>query len=409
MVLSKTKIVNITVKLITKEGGRTLKLKSKQSNSGFTLIELLISISILAIVLLPLLNNFVTAARVNAKSRRMQNETVLAQNLLEEVKALKIVDLAARYNYPADFPEISDEVMELVLKNGLLEPAAEAEKSIIRSTLVDGNLYTLVDKRSEPYYFAKKNISMGGKLYDTLITLDGTAYLDGETRAETAYNSFQMPVFSDLDTVNNLLVLQSYEEESAINELYNNHVSYNQGLERATPPVTPLYYNKDDILSNLQKEIQVSITGSGNYDAKVTFVYTASGIPGAGSSTYTVGSKNLDVSKGSIYIFYFPSAQNKLTIQKDSLISDSFDIYVICQKSSSQTGGELTIKDNIIPYGINLYSNSSQIKSLDGGNDLVKKGQAKNRIYRVQVQLFTAGTNFSSSSLCAEFTSTKGE
>lgn len=386
-----------------------MRLKSKHINAGFTLIELLISISILAIVLLPLLNNFVTAARVNAKSKRMQNETVLAQNLLEEVKALKVEDYAARFNYPGDFPELSHEVMELVIKNGLFEPAFDAEKSVIRSTSVDGNLYTLIDKRSQPYYFAKKNIPMGGKRYDALITLDGTAYLEGETTAATAYNSFQMPVFSDLDTVNNLLVLQSYEEDTAINVLYSNHFTYNQGLERSTPPITPIYYNIDQIKDNLKKEIQVSITGSGIYDTTVTFVYTAPGIPGSSSVSYTLGNKTLDVSRGGIYIFYFPSAENTLTIQKDSLITDSFDIYAISQKSSVHIGGELTIKDNIIPEGINLYSNSSQIKSLIGGNDLVKKGLAKNRIYKVQVQLFTAGTNFNPSSVCAEFTSTKEE
>lgn len=375
---------------------------------GFTLIELLISISILAIVLLPLLNNFVTAARVNAKAKRMQNETVLAQNLLEEVKGLKVVEFAARYNYPADF-EITNEVSELVLKNGSLEPAPVEEKSVIRNSTADGIKYTLVDKRNQPYYFAKKNIILGGRKYDALITLDGSAYMEGETTASAAFNSFQMPVFSDLDTVNNLLVLQAYEEETASETLYNNHIIYNQGLEGAIPPVTPVYYSKDQIKSKLKKEIIVSITGDRPYTTSVTFIYSADEIPGAGSTSYTLGYKNLDFAKGSIYIFYFPSATNTMTIQKDSLISDSIDIYVISQKSASYTGTDLTMKDNIIPIGINLYSNSSQIQSLSGGNDIVKKGQAKNRIYKVKVQLFTAGTNFSSDSLCAEFTSTKEE
>lgn len=386
-----------------------MKLKSKQNNKGFTLIELLISISILAIVLLPLLNNFVTAAKVNAKSKRMQNETVLVQNLLEEVKAIKVADYAARYNYPADFPEYSNEVAELVLKNGSLEVVTDTEKSVIRN-IVDGEMkYTLVDKRNQPYYFTKKNISLGGRKYDALITLDGTAYMEGETSTETAFNSFQMPVFSDLDTVNNLLVLQSYEEDSAINTLYSNHILYNRGLESTTPPGTPVYKTKNEIENKLKKEILVSITGHGHgpYETKVNFIYTADGIPGAGSVSYSVGAKNLDVSKGSIYVFYFTSSENTMTIQMDSLISDFIDIFAICQKFDSQTGGELTIAGNIIPDKINLYSNSSEINRLTRGNDLVKKAQAKNRIYKVQVKLYTAGTNYSSDSLCAEFTSTK--
>jgi hypothetical protein len=218
-----------------------------------------------------------------------------------------------------------------------------------------------------------------------------------------------MPVFSDLDTVNNLLALQSYEEDTAINVLYSNHILYNQGLERATPPVTPVYYNKDEIKNKLKKEILVSITGSRPYSSNVSLIYSADEIPGAGSTSFTLGNKNLDFAKGSIYIFFFPSTKNTLTIQKDSLITDSIDIYAISQKTSTLTGGELSIKDNIIPNGINLYSNSSLIQSLSGGNGVVKRGQAKNRIYKVQVQLFTAGTNFNSDSLCAEFTSTTEE
>jgi len=231
----------------------------------------------------------------------------------------------------------------------------------------------------------------------------------GETSAETDFNSYQMPVFSDLDTVNNLLVLQSYEEDTAINTLYSNHVLYNRGLESTTPPGTPVYSTKDEIKNKLKKEIHVSITGHGHgpYDSEVNFTYTANGIPGAGSTSYNVGNKNLDISKGSIYIFYFPSSENTLTIQMDSLISDSVDIYAICQKSVSQIGGELTMAGNIIPDKVNLYSNSNQINGLPRGNDLVKKAQPQNRIYKVQVQLYTAGTHYSSDSLCAEFTSTK--
>lgn len=395
---------------IRKTGIIKPKEKIKSDNRGFTLIELLISISILAIVLLPLLNNFVTAAKVNAKSKRMQNETVLAQNILEEIKALDVKEIAARYNYPEDFPSVNGDMEEMVLKNGHLETASLEESSSIRNTKEDGTYeYEILNKRDKPYYFARKNISMGGRKYDALITLDGTAYLDGETAKETAYNSFQMPVFSDLNPVNNLLVLQSFEEETAINTLYSNHIIFNQELESVQPPVTPIYATKDQIKSNLKKEIEIAITGYGTYDTTVTFHYFAPGISGAGSVSYTLGSKNLDVSKGSIYIFFFPSSENTLTIHKDSLITDPIDIYAINQKSALWTGDELTVKDNIIPSGIHLYSNSSQIKNLSGGNDLVKKGQAKNRIYKVQVELYTAGSNFTSDALCNEFTSTKEE
>ncbi|MFV0342910.1 MAG: prepilin-type N-terminal cleavage/methylation domain-containing protein [Anaerocolumna sp.] len=405
-----------------------MKCIQKHKNAGFTLVELLISISILAIVLLPLLNNFVTAAKVNQKSKRMQNETVLTQTILEEVKALELVDLAARYNYPEDFPEIKDEVLEMVLKNGILEPVTEDEKSVIRNSSEEDTTYILNQDRAT-YYFAKKNISLSGKTYDALITLDGSTYIEGNTDEASAFNSFSMPVFSDLDAVNNLLILQTYEEDTALNTLYSNHLAYNQAIEEALPSVTPAdvptdnpaetttdspidgptYYEKDDIKRVLRKEIEVTISSTVPYSVTVTFTYSADEIPGADFVSYTLGQKEVDPQKGSVYIFYIPSAKNNMTIHMNGLISDSIDVYAISQKSDDYTGGELTITDDIIPSGIQLFSNSSVLHALSGGNGLVKKESGNNRIYSVTVELFTAGNHFNRDSLCAEFSSTKKE
>ena len=57
-----------------------------KNNKGFSLVELIISIAILALVSGPLLNNFVTAIRVNVKARRVQSETNIVQSIAEDIK-----------------------------------------------------------------------------------------------------------------------------------------------------------------------------------------------------------------------------------------------------------------------------------------------------------------------------------
>lgn len=389
-----------------------VKEKEKQllyNNKGITLIELLISITILAIVVLPLLYNFVTAVKVNAKSKQKQIETIYTQNLMEEVKALRVADLVARFNYPEDFL-INEQVIEMVVKDEILQEVEEGDKGCIRYRKEDGSFsYTLRNGKNTPYYLAMKNITLGRKSYDVLITLDHTCYQKENVDSATiAFNSYEMPAFSDLDEVNNLLVFQSYEEETAISALYMNHLRYMEGLEKNNPSTTVVYNSEEDIRNNLTKDIDVFITGSNPYNATVTFTYTADSIPGAGTITYTLGNKPLDASKGSIYIFFYPSIYNYLSIHKDSLITEDIDIYSISQRSSTWSGNELVLKNGVIPNGIHLYSNSSQIKDVSG-NGLVKKSSPKNGIYKVKVQLFTSGNHFREDALCVELTSTKEE
>ena len=65
--------------------GRGVKTKRQVNNNGFSFVELLVSITILAILVVPLLNSFVTAARTNAKAKRVLEATTAGQNLVEQI------------------------------------------------------------------------------------------------------------------------------------------------------------------------------------------------------------------------------------------------------------------------------------------------------------------------------------
>lgn len=65
----------------------------KSNERGYTLIELIVAITILAIIAIPLMHGFVTVARTNAKARKIEQATTVAQNVMEEIKATPLEDL----------------------------------------------------------------------------------------------------------------------------------------------------------------------------------------------------------------------------------------------------------------------------------------------------------------------------
>ncbi len=65
----------------------------KTDDKGFSLVELLIAVCILAIIIVPLLNSFLSSYRMNARSRQTLRATTLAQNEMEIFEKESIKDL----------------------------------------------------------------------------------------------------------------------------------------------------------------------------------------------------------------------------------------------------------------------------------------------------------------------------
>ena len=383
------------------------KNSAVMDNRGFSLLELILSILILALIIPPLLNHFVASMRINAEAKQVQHQNILAQSLMEEIKGKSLEVILREFNYP-EGGAISYEAKPDG-SGGYLR-VQEAEQSCIRTELAGptGNYYeySFTERTDKPYYFVRKGVECQGVAYDILLTLDGTVYQGTDPGGNpVGYNTFRMPILKEISPYKDVIAVQSYEEEMAAAYLFGNHFSYclaEEELHEAEPAFEITYHTLEEIRDKLNKKIRIHISQSGSeLRAEVLFEYTCPDYPGCGLVNYTIASEMLPDREGDIYIFYLPSEQDEIIVTKDPFLTGEPDIHLYRQSPVSDSVNPESIT---IPEGIKLYSNVS-FPGIPANP--VKKAFAGNRIYRMKVQLFAAGSNFSMDSLCLELTSTK--
>ncbi len=386
---------------------KPLKKQAALDNGGFSLLELIISILILALLLPPLLNHFMAAMRINAEAKQVQNQNILAQSLMEEMKGKSIEEISREYCYP-EGGAVSFEAKPDG-SGGYLR-VAEAEQSCIRKE-IEGPAgssfeYCYTERRDRPYYFVKKDVEYQGQVYDILITLDGTVYQgtapDG---SPLGYNTFRMPLLKEVNPSRDMVAVQAYEEEMAAAVLSGNHFTYclqEEELHREEPDYSITFHTLEEIKEKLRKEILIQISRMENeIGAEVVFTYSCPDIPGCGTVSYQLASGALPDREGELFVFYLPSAQDRIVVTKDPFLVERPKIHLYRQADTSfpEQGGSITI-----PEGIELYSNVS-FPGIPANP--VRRAAATNRIYSLKVQLYEAGTGFSIDSLCLELTSAK--
>ena len=142
------------------------KVQQLNKNAGFSLLELLIAVTILAIITIPMLHMFVTSARINGKSRITLRATVLAQDIVEGLKAYHIDEIQDQFNGVEDF-------------------------EMLNTSVIAGDCTYKEDvDREKPgkYYFVLKNAKLENSRFDVLISVDATGYVEGT--ASTKHDSY---------------------------------------------------------------------------------------------------------------------------------------------------------------------------------------------------------------------------
>lgn len=149
---------------------------------------------ILAIIVVPLLNSFLTAARTNAKAKRVLEATTAGQNLVERIKAQSVEDFVT---------------------------GGAASGAAITIPLTDGAGNPLTDADGNPYYSYQKTISLDvdGRTYDAVATMSPEKYLDtGAVSGGSInnYNSAQIPQISNMnEKVSAFFIMDENEDQRA--------------------------------------------------------------------------------------------------------------------------------------------------------------------------------------------------
>lgn len=162
-------------------------------DAGFSLLELLIAVVILAIIVIPLLNLFLSSNKLNIRSRQTLRATTAAQDIMEGLKAYNMEEIKAQFADPASGFYVID---SRLIKGGVAEETALE---------VDPGLYV----------FSMKELNMQGSKFDAKIEVDGRRYMNplnpdpskpADDPANRAYNSAAMSDARSIDKKNGTFV-----------------------------------------------------------------------------------------------------------------------------------------------------------------------------------------------------------
>lgn len=421
----------------------------KHNDRGFTLIELLVAVTVLGIIIIPLLHSFLSAYRVNAKSRQYMRATTLAQNEMEIFEKEKLADLVAMEKTTGS----ADLVYNTVTSDGTAVTAANLQALLeAEGTAWDGG-----------FTFSRQGIvndESGRSLFDVKITLNperagsGSRYYTQNTE-----ELLQMSTISNLDS-------GSYVQRirSASNEVDYDSVVYGIFNTRKAAGGVGTSWTKDDFEAKLERRITINVSQDledslGKITkVKITYTYTCNeyGVMPDEYKTYTEekimfdNAQTLDedgkrVELKSLYLFYAPrydtAHEDVIAVENEAKLP--IEVYILRQDIWKKTADEvrpvpagyqakLEIKDGLTTdgagrirtyarYRTNLnidatvtppiegvgkelalslsdYDNpsrvfsASEIKEATGLRSL-GEAEAKDRIYSMKVEIYKAGAD----------------
>ncbi|MBP5460947.1 MAG: type II secretion system protein [Lachnospiraceae bacterium] len=157
--------------------GTNMREDIKQTrNSGFTLVEVLIAVAILAVISIPLMQSFVSAARVNGEARRRLAANTIAETLMESCKSVSLTDIAQQFD--AAQGAANGHIYIITEANGaaFAGKAYELKSDLTGTTSSYSSTTGLADNSN--FAFLLTDITSGGGKYCALIQYD----LDTEGR-----------------------------------------------------------------------------------------------------------------------------------------------------------------------------------------------------------------------------------
>ena len=261
--------------------------KIQKNNQGFSLLELLISVTILAIIVIPMMHSFVTSARTNAKAKKVMEATSAGQNVIEAVKADSLTPDSSGYTQ------------------------TEVE-------LPSGNKVSKWTKR--------ETATVNNRTFWMDITLDPTDYI--ENTDYKSYNDMDIPQVATMDP--------------AVSAIFTMQLGTDEMAARQLNPENP-----SDAAAAMTREIALDlykdVSGKAVVEVQVTYTY--------GTQVYTMYSTSNKIFEAdtleNVYVLFQPmfnctgkgSPTEHIVVRNyDNL---PVNLYLIKQKQTGETSIEL--------------------------------------------------------------------
>ena len=302
---------------------------SHENNKGFSFIELLISIAILAIIMIPLLRNFITAAKVNDKMDKLSSVEAVATNLMEEIKNIGPQNVEEQFQPGETFSLLPIQIGTGKDAESILKDNVEDTLKICQLKIGGSKYDVVIDVKDATDAGQNKNPIMQQLDSQAVFTTD-TVQMNGVAIDDSALAEF---VRRNNNYVNeyNWAQNQNYEADLA---------AHNADPAGIAMPTVPVYASAIDI-SILQDAIQKKITiksvqvDEENYQETIEAEYIldnsyVSKMSPADGCYKTVMSRTFKKKPGYVYVYYTPTIfqgkQEVIHITDDELIA-----YVIKQ------------------------------------------------------------------------------
>ena len=430
----------------------------KDNNSGLSLIEVLVAMIILSIVVTPFLHSFFSTATANAKAKKMHKATIVAQSVMEGIRAESVESIAKQFNYPGANWRITS---PSIINGGASLSAHVAELSydpttnsygavmryedvpsgsIDRRSLVTSSAYSedggttveFLPNASGVYYYAVDTLKEDKSTYDVLVKLDATP----TTTGATSYNSQPLVQLPVLD-----------EEKDAI------------CIEKLSYLDNALAACAVGDVTGLSRKITISVdrthfAGGGGDRTRVKVTYKYSKI-GDSSKNFTKEVTCYDsIETGeelrTIYLYYspiYPADQQYDQIEYISNSNIPVNLYIMKQKYETPTSGlpqttsaleegykmELSLYSSAVvnwadcntvlytnlnqnmmndnnPIAVGQYRVTFNGVSIDIGSNRLTSSSSENRVFDMTVSVYEAGAraeNFPASKLLTTIDSNK--
>lgn len=334
-----------------KEKGQQLN-----KNAGFSLLELLIAVTILAIITIPMLHMFVTSARINGKSRITLRATVLAQDIVEGLKAYHIDEIQDQFNGLEDFE---------MLNTSVIAGDCTYKEDVKRE--IDENGPDPDDSsKAKPgkYYFVLKNAKLENSRFDVLISVDATGYVEGTT--PTKHDSFLNT--SDVAKVTSTEKNSGYTQKKQwIDNMHEEILKEIQDPNNLGIPKTAQDFNIVGL--SYKRTINIKLYDDGTFtddegntitktNATIYYMYEFS--YGGKSYTYSypsAGDPNPcgNFEGNNFYLFYYPlygAESDKIVFECKQ--SKALNLYIAKQVDETMSDSELNAAENAYKAVVNI-------------------------------------------------------